>query len=400
MDRKYTIFINHPSHGLTDYEPWGDGLIAWQFIDQLARRGHQLYITAPVAKLRGPLHPNVHLTLVKTWNKYQVSYPSWPHRIEYAIRVRRLFKKLQASVKFDLIHQLNPVTSGVNLFLPTNGIPWFVGLVWPQWPSATPKSRPRLAAAGLAMTRNLLRWELFRRASCILVAVPGSRAVLPESPEIQSRVRLLHCGIDTNRFAPAPYSLGEAAFDPNVLFLATLNRNKGIYVLLEAFETVVKNVPEARLTIAGDGPERERVKEMVLHSPAASRIAMVGSLGRDKVADAFRSCAVYCLPSFGEPFGQSALEAMSCGKAVVVTAAGGLDYLVDELGGAKVPVGDAEKLAEALIGLLKNPQLCQQMGDHNRQVALSRYDWNAVAAKLEQIYEETIAGSFPFAAAG
>ena len=388
MNRRYTIFINHPSHGLTDFEPWGDGLIAYQFIDRLAQRGHRLYIATPIVKLRGPLQPDAHLHFVKTWSTYEVAYPSWKHRIEYALRVRHLFRKLRKRTTFDIIHQLNPVTSGVNLFLPTGSIPFVTGLVWPQWPSATPRSG--FAAACLKATRNLLRWELFRRASCILIAVPGAREVLPDSPSIQSRVRLLHCGIDTSHFSPSPNTSTVTEFDPHILFLATLNRNKGIYVLLEAFEAVVKHKPMARLTIAGDGPEREGVKKAVEASPAAERISLVGSIGRDKVADAFRSCAVYCLPSFGEPFGLSALEAMSCGKPVVVTAAGGLDYLVDDRGGAKVPVGDANALADALIQLLRDPLLCQQIGAHNREVATSRYDWEVVIDKLEQIYESTI----------
>ncbi len=388
MKRRYTIFINHPSHGLTNSEPWGDGLIAYQFIDRLARRGHQLYIATPIAKLRGPLQPAAHLHFVKTWSKYEVAYPSWKHRIEYALRVRHLFQKLQKQITFDIIHQLNPVTSGVNLFLPTGGIPFVTGLVWPQWPSATPQSG--FIAACLKAARNLLRWELFRRAACILIAVPGAREVLPDSPSIQSRVKLLHCGIDTSHFTPSTNPTTVKDFDPHILFLATLSRNKGIYVLLEAFESVVKHVPMARLTIAGDGPEREGVKKATERSSAVDRITMVGSIGRDKVADAFRSCAVYCLPSFGEPFGLSALEAMSCGKPVVVTAAGGLDYLVDNQGGAKVPAGDAKMLADALIRLLQNPLLCQQAGTHNREVVTSHYDWEVVIDKLEQIYESTI----------
>jgi glycosyltransferase involved in cell wall biosynthesis len=180
--------------------------------------------------------------------------------------------------------------------------------------------------------------------------------------------------------------------DPHILFLANLHKRKGIYDLLEAFEAVVRAVPQARLTIAGDGPEKERVEQLVDAMPAPNRVTILGAIPRDKVADVFRSCSVYCLPSHGEPFGMAALEAMSCGKPVVATAAGGLDYLVDGEGGVKVPVGDSEKLAEALIRLLKDPQLCRQMGEHNREVAVSAYDWDLVVSNLERIYEQTIQG--------
>jgi glycosyltransferase involved in cell wall biosynthesis len=69
-----------------------------------------------------------------------------------------------------------------------------------------------------------------------------------------------------------------------------------------------------------------------------------------------------------------------------------LNYLVDDRGGVKVPVGDSEKLAAALIRLLKGPQLCSLMGKYNRQVAVSSYDWDLVISSLEQTYEQTIQG--------
>jgi glycosyltransferase involved in cell wall biosynthesis len=131
---------------------------------------------------------------------------------------------------------------------------------------------------------------------------------------------------------------------------------------------------------------------MVGEMSLSNQICMLGAIARDKVRSLMHSCTVYCLPSYGEPFGMTALEAMACGKPVVVTAAGGLDSLVDDRGGVKVPVGDSEKLAEGLITLLRNPALCRQMGNHNREVAVSKYDWVVVLDELERIYEQTITG--------
>jgi glycosyltransferase involved in cell wall biosynthesis len=104
-----------------------------------------------------------------------------------------------------------------------------------------------------------------------------------------------------------------------------------------------------------------------------------------------RECTVYCLPSHGEPFGVSALEAMSCGRPIVATEAGGLQYLVDATGGRKVPVGDSNRLAEALLEIIRFPKLADAMGNHNRLRAVREYDWNVVVDQLERIYEDAIA---------
>ena len=84
---------------------------------------------------------------------------------------------------------------------------------------------------------------------------------------------------------------------------------------------------------------------------------------------------------------------MACGKPVVVTAAGGLDFLVGEQGGVKAPVGDPEKLADALIGLLRDPQRCKEMGEHNCAVAVSTYDWEVVLGELERVYKRPLKAS-------
>jgi L-malate glycosyltransferase len=118
---------------------------------------------------------------------------------------------------------------------------------------------------------------------------------------------------------------------------------------------------------------------------------MVGAVSRDRVAEVMRSCTVYCLPSHGEPFGLTALEAMACGKPVVATDAGGLAYVVDApRGGSKVPVGDAGALARALTEILSSPSLAEAMGRHNRRVAVEQYDWERVIDRLEETYARVL----------
>jgi glycosyltransferase involved in cell wall biosynthesis len=105
---------------------------------------------------------------------------------------------------------------------------------------------------------------------------------------------------------------------------------------------------------------------------------------------AMQACAVYCLPSYGEPFGMSALEAMACGKPIVATDAGGLRHLVVDQGGRRVPPGDANALATALREILATPELRREMGKHNRRLIEERYAWPHVIGRLEDIYREAM----------
>jgi glycosyltransferase involved in cell wall biosynthesis len=96
------------------------------------------------------------------------------------------------------------------------------------------------------------------------------------------------------------------------------------------------------------------------------------------------------MPSFGEPFGMSLLEAMSSGKPVVVTDAGGAGHLVDTRGGRKVTPGDAPELARALGEILASPALQRQMGAHNRAAIEDVYSWDRVIARLEDVYRALV----------
>jgi len=148
--------------------------------------------------------------------------------------------------------------------------------------------------------------------------------------------------------------------------------------------------PSARLLIAGTGPEESEVRRRIQATPALSRVRLLGLLERDRVISVMQACAVYCLPSYGEPFGMSALEAMACGKPVVATDAGGLRHLVDDEGGRRVSPGDSAALATALRDILSVPEVRRQMGRHNRHVIEERYAWPHVIGSLEDIYREAV----------
>jgi glycosyltransferase involved in cell wall biosynthesis len=218
----------------------------------------------------------------------------------------------------------------------------------------------------------------------LLLSTPAATANVESG---QARVRELPHGIDDGVWRPS--SPPPAA--QTVLFLANLEVRKGIHVLLDAFEALAARLPDARLRVAGDGPESDAVRCRIRESPALARVELLGRVDRERVLALMQSCDVYCLPSYGEPFGISALEAMACARPVVATAAGGLQHLVPDAGGRKVPPGDAAALADALAELLGDAELRRAMGAHNRQVVEERFAWPRVGDRLEELYEEAIA---------
>jgi L-malate glycosyltransferase len=379
-----SIFVAHPSSLLTDYRPHGDGLLAHRFIVELAQRGHRLHIAAESADLRRQLPDNVRLHPLGDPD------PARPvERLRYMWRMRRLFQTVRGHERIDIIHQLNPVHVGISLALADSGVPIVLGPYVPDWPDRR-DGLTGADAAGARLAdglRSAVASAQQRRAAALLLSSPAAGSKVRLGPGSPTAVHELPYGIDERLWTPD----GVRAPAQDILFVGRLHAHKGIFVLLDAFERLASTLPLARLRLAGSGPAEDDLRACVQRGPYGDRIELMGNLDRDATVRAMRACDVFCLPSFGEPFGLGALEAMACAKPVVVTDAGGLRYLVDGAGGRRVSVGDADALRTALCELLIDPELRRRMGSHNRERVQLRYTWQRVVDRLEQIYLQTSA---------
>jgi glycosyltransferase involved in cell wall biosynthesis len=375
--RRLTVFVAHASALLTDHEPHGDGLLALNFLRRLAERGHELDVAVQEVAIRGSLPANLRLHRVMGGGELGPA-----RRLRYEIRVRRLYQQLVRSRTYDLIHQLNPVDVGLTALLAPRSVPVVLGPYPAPWPAA---ARARRGPARMPFTalRAGLQWLEQRRAGAVLVFVPAGAANV-RSRRARSRIAVVPPGIDLNVFRPA--RAGERAGSPSVLFLAALERRKGVDTLLDAFALVARSRPDVRLRLAGSGSLEDEIRSRIRGEPLAGRVDVLGQVAREEVPALLRSSTLLCLPSLGEPLGMSALEALATGLPVVATNTGGLADLVPDEGGRKVPPGDAAALGQALDELLGlGPEEQAALAARNRAVAES-YSWAAAVDRMEEAY--------------
>jgi L-malate glycosyltransferase len=391
MKRPLTIFVPHCSDLLTDHMPHGDGLIAHGFMTHLARRGHRLHVAAQRVELREPLHPNITLYEIPLICSGKLS-----QRVEYMLRVRQLLYKLKNNHRFDLIHQLNPVFGAVSLSLVGLGLPVILGTYVARWPhDPDPVSSKDWLGRTAARCRDKIARLQQGQADALLLTTPAAFNRIPKPAELRDRVHFLPHGIDTGLFSPTPEAIPneEPATKkavPTILFFARIRRMKGIFTLIDAFPPVLREFPAARLRIAGDGPDLAEVKRRVAELGCTEQVDFLGRQERYGAPALYRECSLYCFPSFGEPYGTTLVEAMSCGKPVVVTDSGGPPHIVPKSGGTFFPAGDVSALSRALCELLRNPQRRAAMGRENRRVVEATMSWDRVAERLENIYEITL----------
>jgi len=380
-----SIFISFPTKPLTDWLPSGDGLVAYQVIAGLAERGHRIHVATPYADIQG-----LFSALVTVYQMTTDKGQPRPGPISYMRWTCRMLRRVRATARVDLIHELNPVLSLRSLAFAGSGIPVVLGPHSSRWPMNC-DGRRSLMGTSQRRVRQLLKNACVNQqhqfAKAILLSTQAALNNVSQPERLIDRLFLLPPGIDDRKFVPAQ---ATSPGPPTILFLANVVVRKGIYSLLEAFDALSKRMPSVHLVIAGDGPALPAVKEKVSASHYRNRVQFRGHIDRADIPNLLSQCTIYCLPSHGEPFGMTALEAMACGKPLVVTNAGGPSYMISEQGGRSVPVKNPAALARALGELLSDPELCRGMGEHNRAHIESQYSWPIVISRLENIYREIL----------
>ncbi len=242
---------------------------------------------------------------------------------------------------------------------------------WPSW---------------LAREAQRLLWRRWRGAFERIVPVSesvaarlreaGIEVMPPVAPGVAMRV-------------PRPPLSGP----PVVAFAGRLSQEKGVEVLLRAMPAVLARVPDARLVVAGDGPEGGRLRALAARLGLEERARFLGQVPADALDAALSSAWVQSIPSlWDEPFGMVAPEAMMRGTAVVASAAGGLMVsVVDGETGFLVPRGDGDALAEALARVLSSREMAEALGSAGRRRALGEFQESAFVDAFLEIYAELLA---------
>jgi glycosyltransferase involved in cell wall biosynthesis len=231
-----------------------------------------------------------------------------------------------------------------------------------------------------------LPW-LFRRAWWIAISA-STRTDLERRGVDPQRLQVVHCGLDFASYdlaAPPPRDPL-----PTLVHVGRLMRYKRADVAVRALAAVRRELPEARLLILGDGPERSRLEKLVRRLDLASAVEFHGHVPhRDKVRLLWTS-HLLLNPSPKEGWGLTVVEANACGVPVVASRRPGLvDSVRHGETGLLVPFGDADAFAVAALSLLRDPERWRRMGENARAWA-RRFTWEEAALQTEAVLERAI----------
>lgn len=180
---------------------------------------------------------------------------------------------------------------------------------------------------------------------------------------------------------------------PTVVCVSRLRPEKGHAVLVEAFASVCRSIPEARLLLVGDGELRGAVAAQAEALGVRGNVEITGQV--DEVWPYLAQGHVFALASYSEAYGIAVAEAMAAGLPVVASAVGGIPELVTEgVTGELFPAGDSGALAAQLIRMLRSPELRHRMGEA-AQVAAGPLGMERSVDRYLDLFEALAGGGGP-----
>jgi glycosyltransferase involved in cell wall biosynthesis len=231
-----------------------------------------------------------------------------------------------------------------------------------------------------------------KKATHFIAGTDTSKFMLELEGIKEDRISVIPLPVDTERFKPSKknynlvkkYNIDEKNLI--ILFVGrVLDAQKGISDLIYAFYKIAKENNNAVLLIAGNGPDIEGMNSLVRKLGLTKKVFFIGFIPDDHLVDLYNLCDVFCGPSritkiWQEQFGYTMNEAMSCGKPVVSTLSGGKTGL---LAGVKNP----HSLYQALLKLIDNKDLREELGKNARKSVVDNLDLNLVVRKLAKFYK-------------
>ena len=175
---------------------------------------------------------------------------------------------------------------------------------------------------------------------------------------------------------------------PLVVCVGRLSRAKGQDVLLQAWPAVLNELPDARLVLVGEGPDKEALERRAL--PGATFIGH-----REDVPAWLEAADVVAMPSRWEGMSVTMLEAMAHGRCIVSTAVPGATDALGAGNGALVPVEDAEAFGRAVVQRLLDADLREREGHAARLAAERDYDLRYTTQRMAKVYAAVLARRAP-----
>ena len=210
------------------------------------------------------------------------------------------------------------------------------------------------------------------------------------------KINVVPNGVNLNKFTgmDRDYSFRRKYAMDNekiILFVGRLVYEKGVQNLIAAMPKVLASYHDAKLVIAGKGGMLDELKAQADYLGISNKVYFAGYMNGKDVERMYKAADISVFPSTYEPFGIVALEGMLAERPIVVSDAGGLGEIVEHrVTGMKSYCGNPNSIADSILELLFNPELCDNIVKNAKIKVKENYNWQKIAQDTHFTYQKAI----------
>ena len=241
--------------------------------------------------------------------------------------------------------------------------------------------------------------RLLKLASKIIITQPNYLSYSIYLKSYKNKIKVLPVGVDTNTFRPTGRHKEKTGSNKSLFFLGLLDifhRYKGLDYLFKALAIVRKEVPDVVLVVGGAGELLDNYRNLAMSLELSDNVIFLGFVPDEMLQECYNRCDAFVLPSISseqEGFGIVLLEAMASGRPVISTEIVGVAEDVRRFNAGKIvrPM-DINALAQAILEILKDEELAEEMGRQGRRLVEEKYTWRRIGREMLEIYEGLVQG--------
>ncbi len=254
--------------------------------------------------------------------------------------------------------------------------------------------------------------EIMKSADRIIATNPPEKRDLLHYYDfgLEDKIKIIPCGVNLQRFKKINFEkarnyINFSPKDKIILYVGRTDWRKGIETIIRALPLVQKKLSNFKdnlkiLIVGGkigkkgdksDKEEVNRLKNIAKELGIEEKVLFLGRRDQEKLRYYYSAADLFITAPFYEPFGMTALEAMSCGTPVIATNVGGLSYIIqNRKTGLLFPPGNYRVLANKIVGLFKKKNLRNKLIKNAEEMVKNNYGWKKIASEIIKLYQELL----------
>jgi glycosyltransferase involved in cell wall biosynthesis len=199
----------------------------------------------------------------------------------------------------------------------------------------------------------------------------------------EDKILITPNGVDLSKIPESVEKINK-----RVICVARFSWEKGLDYLIKAWPEVLKQEPQAKLVLVGEGDKRQEIESLIKELGIESSVELKGNLPHDQVLEELKKSEIFICPSLAEGLGIVFIEAQACGLAVIGTRVGGIpDVIQDMENGLLIEPKNSQAIERAIKKLLKDKELVSRLSGRALET-VKKFDWGTVITQIDKLYQE------------